>query len=142
MSLQRTTKEMNKNLYIVLFICLNGLLFSQNEKLIKAFTALDYRDTNLAVQIFSELYQRITKKKLVLSELSQIYLSQKKYNDAIRTNLELLHFDSTATFKLALCYAYKQQADSTIYWLKQYLSQKKKNSREQNTQSLSLCFFT
>ncbi len=117
---------MNKYAYIILFICSTSLLFSQNEKLIKAFTALDYRDTNLAIYLFNEVNQLNYEKKLVLNELSQIYLAQKKYNDAIRTNLELLHFDSTASFKLALSYAYKQQADSTIYWLKQYLLLKNK----------------
>lgn len=112
---------MNKYLHIVLFLCISKLLYSQNDKLIKAFTALDYRDTNSAVLIFNELNKTNYEKKLVLTELSQIYLAQKKFNDAIRTNLELLSFDSSATFNLALAYAYKQQVDSTIYWLKKYL---------------------
>ncbi|MCX7862609.1 MAG: tetratricopeptide repeat protein [Bacteroidales bacterium] len=117
---------MNKLIFLFLFYFTSIWTFSQNEMLIKAYIAIQYRDTNTAIKLFNELIEKNFYTNISLQELSSIYYKQKKFNEAIRTNFKLLRYDSSASLQIALAYGMQKNTDSCLFWLKQYLKLRNK----------------
>jgi tetratricopeptide (TPR) repeat protein len=118
---------MRKTLLFFFIVCTNTIYAQVPLKIIHAQVCLSHNDTVGAIQFLTDTLTQKPNNILAEKMRGDIYFDKKNFKNALDDYKSAFsNGDSSALYKIVLCYAFQNDAKNTIEWLKKYLKSSSK----------------